>query len=629
MRRLFLFLLTSIILAQITFGQSNDAIQVQFIVVRLDYLSYSLKYIYCFNQSYQISSPQDGEKVYGKLYVKIVPAMDFGNTTIRSSQTGNVVYEAKTVWAGSGNHIFPTEEFIVPPGEPGHYIDHPVYFDVVDYFFHGIDSTSVDTVWNQVKTYVPVSNFSSDKFGVLIYLHYFSVGLSNPYTAEWIVIFYSFPEFSSPGSWVSISGDLPNLHINSIAPHPFYTDSLFIGTDMGAFQTAGGGKHWKQIKFGENSTVKVTQIRAEMHPYLDWTVPVLWLGTEEYTMIPEDRLGRIFFSENGASEWKNTYFPKIAVSALEVPYDSSLVAFAGAYNPFYNQDGFFASDDTGWVKYDLTPGDTTAIRINCIEVDETNPYRIFLATSNGVFATTNGGKSWTQTDPYHPSTAIAISPFNPKEIYAILLFGTRSEGIYRSIDDGKSWERRCWTVNAVTLIPNIYIPGVWYWAVKNIGVFKSIDDCSTHIEISEGLKEKDILCLAQDRRNPRILYAGTTNGIFRYEESATNIWHDGNIQKQNIPRTFKVYSAYPNPFNSTTVIRLKLFESNRVSLKIYNVLGQLIRTLIDEKKEAGMHIISWDGTDNAGRPVSTGIYMCSMVIDQKGEGDIQKLILIK
>lgn len=624
MKKILLSGLIIILSFQFSFASPDS---VKFAVIRLDYLTYSLKHIYYFLQPYQVDTPKEQEQIYHDLLVRIVPAGDFGGTTIRSAKAGKVIYEATTVWNGTGVHIFPTPEFEI--GKPDTIIKPiPDFIDIEDEFFITGDSARADTAWQTASNFAPLKFFEAEPYGAFIYLHYVSIGASNPDTAEWVIIFYTLSEAAS-GRWISISGDLPNLHINSIAPHPFYADSLFIGTDAGAFQTNDGGKHWRLMKFDENPVVKITQIKAEPHPILDWTVPVLWLGTEEYTMIPEDRLGRIFFSVNGGMEWKNTHFPKVAVSALEVPDDSSLVAFAGAYNFFYNQDGFFASDDTGWVKYDLTPGDTTAIQIIDIDVDEANALRIFLATSNGVFASTNGGKDWTQTDPYHPATAVVISPVNSKEVYAIQLFGTRSEGIYRSVDDGKTWERRCWTVSAVTLIPDRFIAGTWYWAVKNIGIFKSTDDCSTHVEISEGLKEKDILCLAQDRRNPKILYAGTTNGIFRYEEVPTRVIQDKKFPDQIMPQIFKLYPAYPNPFNALTAIRFELKNVQKIKITIYNLVGQQIRILYEGVKSTGNHQVIWDGKDNHGVELPSGLYFCRLSVEGGRWVQTKKLLLVR
>jgi hypothetical protein len=66
---------------------------------------------------------------------------------------------------------------------------------------------------------------------------------------------------------------------------------------------------------------------------------------------------------------------------------------------------------------------------------------------------------------------------------------------------------------------------------------------------------------------------------------------------------------YPNPFNPETEIRFKLAESCDVHLQIFNTLGREIRTLIRSKLSFGEHGIYWDGTDNTGNPVPSGIYL--------------------
>lgn len=75
-------------------------------------------------------------------------------------------------------------------------------------------------------------------------------------------------------------------------------------------------------------------------------------------------------------------------------------------------------------------------------------------------------------------------------------------------------------------------------------------------------------------------------------------------------RTFELAQNYPNPFNPTTVICYDLSVNSRVVLKIFNILGQEVRTLVDGKIEmAGRYAVSWDGKDNIGNPIATGIYL--------------------
>ena len=76
-----------------------------------------------------------------------------------------------------------------------------------------------------------------------------------------------------------------------------------------------------------------------------------------------------------------------------------------------------------------------------------------------------------------------------------------------------------------------------------------------------------------------------------------------------LPKEYALSQNFPNPFNSQTVIKYQLPKAGRVVLKIYNTLGQELRTLVDEEMKAGYHQISWDGLSDNGSRVSSGIYI--------------------
>ncbi|GAJ04898.1 unnamed protein product, partial [marine sediment metagenome] len=71
---------------------------------------------------------------------------------------------------------------------------------------------------------------------------------------------------------------------------------------------------------------------------------------------------------------------------------------------------------------------------------------------------------------------------------------------------------------------------------------------------------------------------------------------------------FNLSQNYPNPFNPETTIEYSLAESSHVILKIYNLSGQLIKTLVNEYQQAGSHKIIWYGDNEVGQEVATGIY---------------------
>jgi hypothetical protein len=81
-----------------------------------------------------------------------------------------------------------------------------------------------------------------------------------------------------------------------------------------------------------------------------------------------------------------------------------------------------------------------------------------------------------------------------------------------------------------------------------------------------------------------------------------------NPEPDQAPSLFVLEQNYPNPFNPTTTITYRLPERTNVTLTIVNVLGQSVRTLIQTELEAGVHTVVWDGRNDAGIVVASGIY---------------------
>ncbi|PIU45326.1 MAG: hypothetical protein COS95_04380 [Ignavibacteriales bacterium CG07_land_8_20_14_0_80_59_12] len=94
-----------------------------------------------------------------------------------------------------------------------------------------------------------------------------------------------------------------------------------------------------------------------------------------------------------------------------------------------------------------------------------------------------------------------------------------------------------------------------------------------------------------------------------------------------IPSRLALAQNYPNPFNSRTVISFTVPECSRVALRVYNVLGQLVRTLTDGVRDPGVSIIAWDGKDNSGVQASSGVYFYRL--ETKSLISARKLVLLK
>jgi len=99
------------------------------------------------------------------------------------------------------------------------------------------------------------------------------------------------------------------------------------------------------------------------------------------------------------------------------------------------------------------------------------------------------------------------------------------------------------------------------------------------------------------------------------------------ISDDPIPAVTKLDSNYPNPFNPSTTINFSIKESGHVTLEIYNIKGQKVKTLVNDVKNAGYHSAVWDGTDDNRNPVSSGIYLYKM--NEGNQIMLKKMLLVK
>ncbi len=96
---------------------------------------------------------------------------------------------------------------------------------------------------------------------------------------------------------------------------------------------------------------------------------------------------------------------------------------------------------------------------------------------------------------------------------------------------------------------------------------------------------------------------------------------------EGLPHSFRLYQNCPNPFNPTTEIRFDLPSASHVSLDVYNLLGRRVRSLLDMYLEAGNHRVEWDGTDDGGGAVASGIYFYR--VETASGAATRKMLLLK
>jgi hypothetical protein len=119
-------------------------------------------------------------------------------------------------------------------------------------------------------------------------------------------------------------------------------------------------------------------------------------------------------------------------------------------------------------------------------------------------------------------------------------------------------------------------------------------------------------------------YAGDSLNIQWTGLSWTNVEE---IESGGVPESFSLFQNYPNPFNPRTRIEFSIAEDSYVTIEIFNIKGEIVKTLVHQYLSAGHKAITWDGEDESGSRVSSGIYFYRLTSD--GFVSTKKMMLIK
>ena len=138
-----------------------------------------------------------------------------------------------------------------------------------------------------------------------------------------------------------------------------------------------------------------------------------------------------------------------------------------------------------------------------------------------------------------------------------------------------------------------------------------------------------VLDTTWDDRNGSLIFGlvdGATEIIPAFQRGFISIYPVGVDDEFDTPTDFSLSQNYPNPFNPTTNIEFALPQESHTQLVIYNLLGQTVKTLIDEVKSPGVYSITWDGTDNSGNPQPSGTYFYRLT--SMNFSETKKMILL-
>jgi photosystem II stability/assembly factor-like uncharacterized protein len=249
---------------------------------------------------------------------------------------------------------------------------------------------------------------------------------------------------------------------------------------------------------------------------------------------------------------------------------------------------------------------------------------IFAGTMlRGVFHSSDNGTHWTAAesglDVYAVFVALAVNGSNVFAGTAARpdLGNIHSQGIFRSTDDGVSWT----SVDVGVTQPNTsglaIHDSIVLAGTDSSGIFLSTDNGTTWTGFNTGLPNPYVSSLAL---NDRYIYAGILGGIWRrpLSDLVVTVPFPGG----NVPLRFNLGQNFPNPFNPTTSIGYDLPVNSFVTLKIYDVLGREVQTLVNERQNPGNHSVTFTASK-----LPSGVYFYRL---QAGSySAAKKLLLLK
>jgi len=482
--------------------------------------------------------------------------------------------------------------------------------------------------------------------------------------------------FTSVGSGVP-----PSVWTIAVGPNDDY---ILVGTQgQGVYRSSNGGSEWTPANAGiknvsircftfctDDSSVLAGSgegqgIFLSADNGLSWILADSGLKTNDITsFVVSPKNGNIFAagwgwsagayvtSNNGANwTWCNNGLTQINVYSLAISPDGANI-FAGT-----QKNGIFISTDDGASSSAVDSGQIDdPVYSLVISPDGT---KLFAGTNGGgVFLSTNNGLSWTAVNSGLSDQCIyslAISPDGAK-VFAGACGDTG--GVYLSTNSGLSWARADYGIpnpyisfNSLAITPD----GRCIFAGTGFsGAYLSTDDGSSWTSVSEGLPNILITSVAVNRSGT-YLFIGSAGGssiglvpasqntigvssasAMKMTETvaggnaAYGVWRRPlsemitgiESKPARAPACFALEQNYPNPFNPSTVISYQTPTNAFVVLKVYDVLGREIKTLVDERQGAGNHSATFNAMN-----LPSGVYFYRL--EAGPYRDSKKLLLLK
>ncbi|MGC9364086.1 MAG: FlgD immunoglobulin-like domain containing protein [Fidelibacterota bacterium] len=383
------------------------------------------------------------------------------------------------------------------------------------------------------------------------------------------------------------------------------------------YRTEDGGKNWF-VKYINRQKLDVNTAQA---------YSLFSMAPDYFIAMYNDSIAGVLISEDGGETWINRRIADehLALSISKIHFFDNLNGIAFNEQRWFTADGGYTWEKSDDLFDNEPPSDVCFVNksLGWI-VSGGNKY----ATDSGYLANTiDGGKTW----QYQDSIAVILSGVDFIDSLKGFAVGSdftfSTAFIYSTIDGGIHWdiEQLCGEGSYKDIG---FLDEKYGWILASGGrILKTCDGGENWELQSENLdfSRGKIIILKKDK--VAYIFGGVDNYTLRLYRADLSGLTEINEDVSSLPQGYALHQNYPNPFNSQTTIKYIIYQNTQVELKIFNILGEEVRTLVNKNQNPGNYQIYWDGKNNSGKPLESGIYICQLIMNDKMER--RKLILLK
>jgi hypothetical protein len=425
--------------------------------------------------------------------------------------------------------------------------------------------------------------------------------------------------------------------------HPTNSNELVVANDGGVWKSTDRGTTWSNL----NVSLTLTQFyRIAADPSnashvlggtqdngtqrtlgtLNWTAAFGGDGGEVcfHSQNPSYILGEtqnngVRRSTNGGASWTAATSGLSGTGAWIGP----IITHPSASGVFYTaRQQVFKT--TNWAaSWFSLPSSGISGTIRELAISRTNPNLIYATVGSSIFKSTDEGSTFTNVSAGLPTRTITSVYVHPdSQNVAIVTFSGFGAGkIYKTTNGASSW------INISGNLPDspvndglIYHPGIStsvLFVAMDIGVFITTNYGTSWTELADGLPNTVAMHLDYHQSSNKLRIGTHGRSVWEMVNPVRVI----NYQN-NSPEAYRLSQNYPNPFNPLTIINYELPRSGFVSLKVFDILGREVKSIVNEVQSAGTYTVQLDASS-----LSSGIYFYTL--RSGGFAETKKMIVAK